>query len=287
MKFRLHHFVSSLILVVSVIASSPAIGQASPANDAETFKNASRKLSVGIGVGIERFDTNFKFTNKSTGRSAFIDAEGTLGLPETDVVPILFGYWKPGKRHGLGFSYFRIDRKTTLLAIDENLGDLNVTGEVNLTDRTRFYSLTYNLTAFQDERSSVFASFGLYGLELRYQLDATGAINFQGNPVRSGEYSAEVKQIAPLPMVGIDAWFSFTPKWALGTKISFVAGKFGDISGTVLESTIRVRYAFNKNFGVTWGINYFDSAIDIDDDDLKTEINYGFDGLAMGIDVGF
>jgi hypothetical protein len=286
-KFGLHHLVCSLILGVSVIAPAPAIGQGTPVTDAERFKDASRKLSVGIAVGIERFDTNFKFTEKSTGRSAFIDAEGTLGLPETDVVPILYGFWKPGKRHGLGFSYFRIDRRTTLLAIDENLGDLNVTGDVNLSDRTRFYSLTYNFTAFQDERANVFALFGLYGLDFRYRLDATGAINFEGNPILSGEYSADVNQFVPLPVVGIDAWFAFTPKWALGTKVAFVAGKFGDVSGTVIESTIRARYKFNKNFGVAFGINYFDGAIDIDDDDLKTEINYGFDGLALGIDVGF
>jgi len=276
-----------LILMAIVIVPSSAIAQGGPDSDAEMFKNASRKLSVGIAVGIERFDTNFKFTEKSTGRSAFIDAEGTLGLPEIDVVPILYGFWKPGKRHGLGFSYFRIDRRTTLLAIDENLGDLNVTGDVNLSDRTRFYSLTYNFTAFQDERANVFALFGLYGLDFRYRLDATGAINFEGNPILSGEYSADVNQFVPLPMAGIDAWFFLTPKWALGTKVAFVAGKFGDVSGTVIESTIRARYKFNKNFGVAFGINYFDGAIDIDDDDLKTEINYGFDGLALGIDVGF
>ncbi len=278
---------TSLILMAIVIAPSLAIGQGAPDSDAEDSWDVGRKLSVGIGVGFERFDTNFKFTEKSSGRSVFVDAEGTLGLPETDVVPLLYGYWKPGKRHGLGFSYFQIDRQTTLFAINENLGKLNVAGDVTLSDRTRFYSLLYNFTAFQDERSSVFVSFGLYGLDLKYQLAATGNISYDGNPIRSGEYSADVKQFAPLPLVGIDAWFSFTPKWSLGTRVAFIAGKFEDISATVLDTSIRARYSFNRHIAALWGINYFDGAIDIDVDDLKTEIDYGFDGFFLGIDVGF
>ena len=35
------------------------------------------------------------------------------------------------------------------------------------------------------------------------------------------------------------------------------------------------------------GINYFDGDITINDADEKQEINYGFDGLMLGIDVGF
>jgi len=29
-----------------------------------------------------RFDTNFRFTDKGSGLSVFVDGEGTLGLPE-------------------------------------------------------------------------------------------------------------------------------------------------------------------------------------------------------------
>jgi hypothetical protein len=35
------------------------------------------------------------------------------------------------------------------------------------------------------------------------------------------------------------------------------------------------------------GINYFDGDITINQTDLKTEINYGFEGLILGLDVGF
>jgi hypothetical protein len=34
-------------------------------------------------------------------------------------------------------------------------------------------------------------------------------------------------------------------------------------------------------------LNYFDGDITINEPDVKTEINYGFEGLRLGIDVGF
>jgi len=48
-----------------------------------------RTLSVGIAAGLMRFDTNFKFTDRDNDVSVFLDAEGTLGLPEAKAMPLL------------------------------------------------------------------------------------------------------------------------------------------------------------------------------------------------------
>lgn len=34
----------------------------------------------------------------------------------------------------------------------------------------------------------------------------------------------------------IDGWFARTPKWTLGAKVAFIAGKYMDVSAAVLES---------------------------------------------------
>jgi hypothetical protein len=70
----------------------------------------SRTLSVGIAAGVMRFDTNFKFTDRDTGLSVFLDAEGSLQLPEVKAIPLIYGYWRPSQKHGLGFGYFSISR---------------------------------------------------------------------------------------------------------------------------------------------------------------------------------
>jgi hypothetical protein len=287
MKYESNVLSCGLIMFASFFVSSLAHGQSTTAANGEYYKNVSRRLSVGVGIGYERFDTNFKFTDKSSGRSVYVDAEGTLGLPDAQTVPMLYGYWRASEKHGIGFRFFQINREATLFAVDENLGDLTLTGKATFSDKARFYYVSYNYTAYQDTRSYVFLSLGLYGLDLKYRLDATGNISFRGVPIASGTYSQEVRQFAPLPLIGIDAWFALTPKWALGTRVSLIGGKYEDISAFVVETSVRGKYAFNRNLGLYFGINYFQGEVDINEDNQRAEISYGFDGVIAGLDVGF
>lgn len=247
----------------------------------------SRTLSVGIAPGLMRLDTNFKFTDRESGRSLFIDAEGSMELPDVRTIPLIYGYWRPSPKHGLGFGYFSIYRDSELVAIDRNFGDLRLDGRATLTDDTRFYALTYNYTFFQDSRAFLFASFGIKAIDLEYQFDAAGVLSLDGEPIESGVYSETLDQFAPIPLIGIDAWFALTDKWSFGARAAFVAGDISDVRAVITESSIRAKYAFNDNVGIIMGINYFDGDITVNDTDEKTEVNYGFDGILLGVDVGF
>lgn len=247
----------------------------------------SRTLSVGIAAGLMRFDTNFKFTDRDTGLSVFLDAEGSLELPEVKAIPLIYGYWRPSQKHGLGFGYFSISRESELIVIDRNFDELTLDGRATLTDDTRFYALTYNYTVFQDSRAFLFASFGIKAIDLVYEFDADGTLSLDGEPIESGTYSETLDQFAPIPLIGVDAWFALTKKWSFGARAAFVAGDVSDVRAVILESSIRAKYEFNDNVGLIMGINYFDGDITINQTDLKTEINYGFEGLMLGLDIGF
>lgn len=118
-------------------------------------------------------------------------------------------------------------------------------------------------------------------------MDASGQITLNGQPVAGNSYSAEASVFAPLPLFGLDAWFFFTEKWALGTKILIVGGSYQDVSALVLDTSVRMKYHFTKHVGLSFAINYFNAGIDIDASELKTEIDYGFDGAALGLDFNF
>ena len=246
-----------------------------------------RKLSIGIAGGLMRFDTNFKFTDRETGRSAFLDSEGSMDLPEVKTIPIIYGFWRPSPKHGLGFGYFSVRRDSDLIAIDRNFGDLSVDGRASLQDDTRFYTLAYNYTLFQDSRAFLFASFGINAIDLKYDFDAFGVLSIDGDPVASGAYSESLEQFAPIPMIGLDALFAITDKWSFGARATFVAGEVSDVRALILESRIRAKYDFNDNVSLLIGLNYFDGDVTLNDTDRKTEINYGFEGLFLGIDIGF
>ena len=139
----------------------------------------------------------------------------------------------------------------------------------------------------EDTRNVVFASLGIYALDLKYSLNAEGEITVQGDPVSQNRYTAEAEVLAPLPIFGIDTWSRLTRKWALGTRVSLVGGTYEDISALIVDVTVRAKYQFTNWFGLSFGINYFTGDITIDEPDLKTEIGYGYDGLALGLDFGF
>jgi hypothetical protein len=273
-----------LALLAAFMCMPPAAAQAP---DDPNSLMLGRTLSVGIAAGLVRFDTNFKITDRETGTSVFLDAEGTLQLPETKVIPLVYGYWQPSPKHGLGFGFFSVRRDSELIAIDRSFDDLRLDGRATLTDDTRFYALTYNYTVFQDSRAFVFASFGIKAIDLEYQFDAVGQVSLDGEVIESGTYSRTIEQFAPIPLAGIDAWFALTDKWSFGARAAFVAGDVSDVRAVITESSIRAKYDFNEHVGLIFGINYFDGDITINAADEKQEINYGFDGVMLGIDVGF
>ena len=181
------------LLPLAVLLCMPAAAQLPDDPDSLAL---SRTLSVGIAAGIMRFDTNFKFTDRDSGRSVFLDAEGTMELPEVKTIPLIYGFWRPTPKHGLGFAYFSVRRESELVAIDRNFGDLSLEGRATLTDDTRFYALTYNYTFFQDSRAFVFASFGIKAIDLEYQFDAVGTLSLDGEPIESGVYSETLEQLS-------------------------------------------------------------------------------------------
>jgi hypothetical protein len=164
---------------------------------------------------------------------------------------------------------------------------LTIKGDIKMSDESSFSSLSYNYSVYHDDRAYVFLSLGVNVIDLKYSVDMEGMIDFDGTPIVSDEDSRGVNQIAPLPLIGIDAWFALTPKWAFGSKLSLIGGSYQDVTAKILEIKIRVKYTFNKNVGMSFGFNDFYSVIEIDEADLLTDIVYGFSGLKIGIDLGF
>lgn len=275
------------ICLLAAVMFGGGSGSVRAAEEAGKKEIDKKRFAMGVGVAFVRFDTNFKFTNKESGLSAYVDAEGTLGLPEEDTNPIIFGRYRFSKKHAIGFSTFRVRRQVSYSADNLNVGDYTLSGEATLTDRTQFYFLNYTYTLMQDDRSQVFASFGLYGLDLNYILDLSGEISYLGEPLDGDSYNAEAGIFAPLPMFGMDIAFALSKRWAIAARVTLVGGSYDNISAQVLDTAIRSRYAFTEHLGLILGIEYFNAKITIDDDLLKTDVGYGYDGAFIGLGLSY
>lgn len=275
-------------LALCLLVATWVVGHPGAAWAAEEPQLKDSRFGLGIGAGFMRFDTSFKFTEKSSGRSVFVDSEGSLGLPEEDTIGIVFGRYRFSEKHAIGFSTFRVRRENRLLDGQATLGDYTITGRATLTDRTNFYYLNYTYTFMQDERTRVFGAFGLYGVDLTYALDLFGTIEYQGNPLPDQAYSASASAFAPLPMFGLDAVFALTPRWWFGTRVTLVAGSYEDItSASVLDTAVRAGYRFVEHAGIIFGLEYFSADLTIEDTEFDTDISYRYDGFFVGLHLSF
>jgi hypothetical protein len=287
MPFSLHSL-AGLILGAGLLWGSAGNATESSQVGLDFGQYAREKLSIGIAAGYERFDTTLEFTDKTSGRPPiFVDAEGTLGLDETQLIPIIYGYWRIAPKHGLGFSYFGIRREGAKLAVNQNFGDLNVTGEISVSDRSSFYQLSYDYAMFEDDRALVLFSLGLYVVDLKTGLIAEGEISVGDVPVASGRYVEEFNQVTPFPVIGATTRFKLTPRWTIGAKVALVGGEVSGVRAGIFTSHLNASYAFNKNLSLLFGVNYFSADITVDKTRKKTEIGYGFEGAYLGLDVGF
>jgi len=270
-----------LLLLFTVIAAGPADAKA---DKIELFKGY--RFALGAGAAIVRFDTKIKVLDKQSGTSIFLDPEGNLDLPETSHVTTLYGSYNFSNMHSVGFSFFGVRRESSLINLDKTFEEVRVIGDASITDTTNFYSLDYGYTLFHDDRSRIKLLAGIYGIDLKYVFEADGNITIDSNSI-SDSIIEEANVFAPLPLIGLDFWFSFTPKWSMATKVGFVAGSYNDLSAVVFQTGINAQYKFNKHIGGVIGLTSFAADVVIEDNLERQDISYAYDGLFMGMHFVF
>jgi hypothetical protein len=272
------------VIPILALATSPAFADAGA--EGELYR--SNRVSLGIGAAIVKFDTKLKFTDKTrtTFDSIFIDPEGNLDLPETSSVTTFYGVWNINQKHSIGLSFWSVNRESSLFDIDETFEDVRVEGSAKITDTTNFYRFSYGYTLFNDYRSKIKLHAGIYGLDLKYVFEAQGEVTRDG-VTTPGEINEEASVFAPLPLIGLDFWYSFTPEWSMTTRVAFVAGSYEDVSATALQTGINAQYKVSEHVGIVFGIAYFDTDVVIEDDVEKINVAYGYDGGFAGMHFMF
>ena len=172
----MNNTIRSIVITICMFgtACGPAAwcAETGAAGDSNVSQLIVGKFGLGIAAGVYRFTSSYRLKLEDRV-PIFIDGEGTLGLEETTVLPILYGRNIAG-RHGIGFRYFRIDRKGSDLAIDRQFESLSIDGVLTARDQSSFYQLNY-FYAFQSNENLLLRGLvGLYTLDLKFRFDATG-----------------------------------------------------------------------------------------------------------------
>lgn len=289
-KCRVLSFIA--VLGCFCLISPPAFSVESVVTASDTavftdYDQHRKKGLVGVGLAAVRFDTKLRFTEKQSGVSVFLDPEGQLGLPEVARVNTFYAAFRLGEKHVIGTSYFAVKRDSTIFREEINLEDLVVLrGEATITDNTKYYFIDYGYSLFRDDRSYVLGLFGIAGLDLKYKFDAFGEIIING-VTSSGTYSKEASVFAPLPLIGIDLSFAFTPKWSVATKVALVTGSYQGTRASAIQARTDARYWFTEYVGGVIGLSYFNADVTIEKENETQEIGYAYGGAYAGLHFVF
>jgi len=275
------HCLNCVLLLITTVAASTAYAEVDKIEISSGYK-----FALGVGAAIVKFDTKIKITDKQSGNSVFLDPEGNLDLPDTSRVTTIYGRYNFNQKHSIGFSFFGINRESSVFSFDKTFEDIRVVGDATMSDTTNFYQLDYGYTLFNDDRSKIKLIAGIYTLDLKYVFKAEGDITIEG-VTTSGSILEEANVLAPLPLIGLDFWFSFTPEWSMATRVGFVAGSHDDLSAVVVQAEINAQYKFSRHIGGVIGLTSFAADVVIEDNIEKQEISYAYDGLFVGMHFVF
>lgn len=242
------------------------------------YRSLYRRFTLSVGAAAyAKFNTNFQVDGDASV-GANVDGEDLLGLDDSSVVARIDATYAFNRRHSLQLSYYDIDRDgERTIPNDIQVGDVLIpAGEVDTEFATEIIKLTYRYNFVTDPRTVIGASFGIHLM----QIDLA---------VRSISFNVEetFKVAAPLPLVGLHGAYALSEKWKLAAAAEFLQFDLGDYRGLISDVRLTLEHDTFENFGWGIGLNSFRSDAKVEDDDLSTELEYGYQGVMLYLRLMF
>ena len=242
------------------------------------------RFSVSLGGVGALSNSDIRIGTTVLGTGIDIDVEEALNLDTQQSAVRLEVLYRIGeeRRHRVGLSYFEFRRKgTTVLGENIVIGDPPITipsgDTVNTFYDTTILKTDYAYSFFMDDRFNLAVSGGLFVMPIEIGLDNTS----------NGE-STRTDITAPLPVVGFSFDYAISPKWLLRQRMELLYLKYGDFTGSILDTNIGVEWNVWENWGFGAAIDNFHLSIesesyneDIPGVDFVGRIKLSYTGLML------
>ena len=270
------HFITGLVVAVMALGlAQPGIAQA----EEEGYGPGQDKWKFQLGGFFPSINTKLKVDGIQAGD--LIDLEG-LGLSDNDSIWRLDGYWRFAPRHRVEFGYYQFNRDGTR-RLDEQItiGDeiFDVGFLVGTDLQLDFYTLDYMYSFYQGEKWEISGGLGIYWINLDFSIGASLDIN--DNPILGGPVYTSTSGNGPLPFLALDFEYYITPKWLVIFKGGYFQLQVGDIDGKLMTFGASLEYQFTKRWGIGTGYDSFRIDVDVDDGDLRSNIEYNYHGIQV------
>lgn len=270
MRFIRTAFILILLLYLSLMV--PTV----QAKEIKSFEETKAKISLGYFLPRMNTELTVDPANPALPGGDVIDMEDDLGLDRDLSLGRLDGYYRLGRKHRLQFGYFTFERDAER-TINRNLtfGDLTfqVNAQVESNFRNTISQLGYMYSLRQTDRFEVAGTFGIHWMDVQSKL--------RGNTVGGVIETSSTDAAGPLPLIGIDIDYAFTPRLIASLRGMLFSLKIDTFDGSLTDFRGSLEYFFMNNLGVGLGVNRFDLDLTYSDNNRGADFTWGYDGLQL------
>jgi hypothetical protein len=272
------YVITGLFLLLFAIVSTGLLLPGS-AKAEEGYGPGQDKWKFELGGFFPAVNTQVKIDGIEVGDN--LDLEG-LGLSSDESVWRVDGYWRFAKKHRLGFGYYKLGRDGSIGLTEEiKIGDIIIPVNANVATELDmgFYTFNYLYSLYQGEKWEISGGLGAYWVDLEFSIGAS--LNIDGTPIGGGPVFESTDFNGPLPYLALSFEYYITPKWLAIVKGGYFALSVGDLDGTLANLGAKLEYQFTQRFGLGLGYDGFRMDVDIEDGDLKSNIEYKYHGVQL------
>ena len=214
--------------------------------------------------------TTMRVDESPTQPGTEISAEDDLGLDDFQLLPQAELTLLPGERHLVRLSAFAIHRSADKriekpISFDDE--DYRVGERVDSLLNLTMFGLTYGYRFVLQQRAEIAATFGIQIADV----EANAVV--RNRVVRESESG-----VAPLPLIGLEGRFDFTPRWAVEARVQYLTVNEEHVDGSILDARLGVSWRVNPYLLVGLGYRTFQIDVDSADEDTPGFVDLSVDG---------
>jgi hypothetical protein len=249
-------------------------GQALPPPERlPVYASLSRRFELKLGGGLYgNFDTALTVSSDVLV-GAKLDLEDTLGIDDSKSVFRLDANYAFSPRHELRLGAFDLNRSGSRTIGEElEIGEVVIPAGSSLDSEfgTTIFKLAYLYNFVADHRTMIGLSAGLHTMRIDTAFATT-----------TGSIEESFKATAPLPVFGLHSEYALSRKWRMLGSIEFFQLDIGEFEGGLTDLMLGLEHDLFEHVGWGFAYNGFNMDATFEDDPLKADLVYQYQGLLL------
>jgi len=233
----------------------------------------AERFSLSVGGFFTNRSSKIRVDSFTSGTGSTLDFQDDLGLDESVTIARLDGYYRFGRRHRLGFSYYDLSRSATrVIGKQIKFGDTTFTSGTLLSTTSDIVitKLAYSYSAIRNNTTEVGLSLGLHVLDIDLILRDKGT-----------NQAERESGILPLPVIGLRFTHALKTKLFIKGGIDLFAIDTDSFDGRLIDRWIALEHNTYKNVGFGVAYNNIDVDLNANSEDIQGRFDLDYSGLQI------